>query len=53
VRRAIDEGIVTREEVFITTKLVPWGYDDYDAAIEKANETLGLSTDNKQTKSQG
>lgn len=42
VRRAIDEGIVTREEVFITTKLVPWGYDDYDAAIEKANETLGL-----------
>lgn len=42
VRRAIDEGIVKREEVFITTKLVPWGYDDYDAAIEKANETLGL-----------
>ena len=42
MRRAIDEGIVTREEVFITTKLVPWGYDDYDAAIEKANETLGL-----------
>lgn len=42
MRRAIDEGIVTCEEVFITTKLVPWGYDDYDAAIEKANETLGL-----------
>lgn len=42
VRRAIEEGIVTREEVFITTKLVPWGYDDYEAAIEKANETLGL-----------
>lgn len=42
VRRAVEEGIVTREEVFITTKLVPWGYDDYEDAIEKANERLDL-----------
>lgn len=42
VRRAIEEGIVTREEVFITTKLVPWGYEDYETAIEEANEILGL-----------
>lgn len=42
VRRAIEEGIVTREEVFITSKLVPWGFSDYGAAIDACNERLGL-----------
>lgn len=42
VRRAIAEGIVTREEVFITTKILPSGFSDYDAAIRASNETLGL-----------
>ncbi len=43
VRRAIDEGIVTRAEVFITTKILPSGFPDYDAAIDACNEQLGLN----------
>ena len=43
VRRAIDEGVVTREEVFITSKIVPSGSGtDYKAAIAGCNERLGL-----------
>lgn len=42
VRRAIAEGIVTREEVFITTKILPSGFSDYNAAIDACNEQLGL-----------
>ncbi|MCQ2969713.1 MAG: aldo/keto reductase [Clostridium sp.] len=42
VRKAIDEGIVTREELFITTKLPPYGFNDYDKAIEDCNKRLGL-----------
>ena len=42
VRRAIAEGIVTRAEVFITTKILPLGFSDYDAAIDACNEQLGL-----------
>ena len=42
VRRAIAEGIVTRAEVFITTKILPSGFPDYDAAIDACNEQLGL-----------
>ena len=42
VRKAIDEGIVTREEVFVTTKIVPYGFGDYGAAIAECNEKLGL-----------
>ena len=42
VRRAISEGIVTREEVFITTKILPSGFGDYNAAIDVCNEELGL-----------
>lgn len=40
IKRAIDEGIVTREEIFVTTKLWPSGYDmdGIDACLEK----LGL-----------
>lgn len=42
VRRAIAEEIVEREDVFITTKIVPYGFDDYDAAIDECIEALGL-----------
>lgn len=42
VRRAIDEGIVTREEVFVTSKIVPYGFGDYEATIAECNEDLGL-----------
>ena len=41
VRRAIDEGIVTREEVFVTSKLVPGISEDYEDAIDACNERLG------------
>ena len=42
VRKAISEGIVTRDELFITTKLPPYGFDDYEKAIDECNERLGL-----------
>jgi len=42
VKRAIDDGIVTREEVFITTKIVPSRADDYREAINEVNESLDL-----------
>lgn len=42
VRKAIDEGIVTRDEMFITTKLYPNQYADPEAAIEEALEALNL-----------
>lgn len=41
VRRAVSEGIVRRDEVFVTSKIVP-GYSDYDAVIEESNNRLGL-----------
>ncbi len=43
VRKAINEGIVTREELFITTKLPPYGFDDYEKAIDECNNRLGLN----------
>ena len=42
VRRAINDGLVTREELFITTKLPPYGFSDYEKAIDDCNERLGL-----------
>ena len=42
VTQAIDEGIVTREEIFITTKIVPSGFSDYYATIVGCNDALGL-----------
>ena len=42
VRKAISEGIVTRNELFITTKLPPYGFDNYEKAIDECNERLGL-----------
>lgn len=42
IRRAIDEGIVTREEIFVTTKMWTSDYDNGDAAINASLERLGL-----------
>ena len=42
VRKAINEGLITREDVFITSKIVPGSYRDYDALIDDSNKTLGL-----------
>ena len=37
LQRAIDEGIVTREDVFITSKIMP---SDYDRAAQGINDSL-------------
>jgi diketogulonate reductase-like aldo/keto reductase len=42
IQRAIDEGYVTREEIFVTTKLWTAYYDDADEAINASLERLGL-----------
>lgn len=42
VRKAIADGIITRDEIFITTKLYPNQYTDPEAAIEEALNALNL-----------
>ena len=42
VRRAIDDGIATREEIFITSKIMPGNYNSPDAAIDNSLRSLGL-----------
>lgn len=42
IQRAIDEGICTREEIFVTTKMWIDDYDDGDAAIDASLERLGV-----------
>lgn len=42
MRRAIDEGIVTREEIFVTTKMWTDDYSNGAAAIEASLKRLGL-----------
>ena len=42
IQRAIDEGIVTREEIFVTTKMWTDDYDDGDNAIDASLDRLGL-----------
>ena len=42
LRRAIDEGIVKREDVFITTKMWTSDYDSGDAAVEASLRRLGV-----------
>ena len=42
IRRAIDEGLVTREEIFVTTKMWTSDYGNGDAAINASLERLGL-----------
>lgn len=41
-KRAIEEGFVTREEIFVTTKMWTTDYDNGDAAINASLERLGL-----------
>ena len=42
IKRAIEEGFVTREEIFVTTKMWTTDYDNGDAAINSSLERLGL-----------
>lgn len=42
IRRAIDEGIVKREEIFITTKILPDNYNSPDTAIDDSLRVLGF-----------
>ncbi len=42
LQRAIDEGIVTREEVFITTKMWTSDFGNGDAAVDASLERLGV-----------
>ncbi|MCM1190681.1 MAG: aldo/keto reductase [bacterium] len=42
VRKAVEDGLITREEMFVTTKLYPNQYSDPEAAIEEALEKLDL-----------
>ena len=42
LRRAMDEGIVRREDVFITTKMWTSDFDNGDAAIDASLQRLGV-----------
>ena len=42
VRKAIGEGIINREDIFITSKIMPGNYSDPDAAVDASNNALGL-----------
>ena len=42
IQRAIDEGFVTREEIFVTTKMWTDDYDDGAAAVDASLDRLGL-----------
>ena len=42
VRRAISEGIISREEIFVTSKVMPGDYYRPDAAIDDSLQRLGL-----------
>lgn len=42
IRRAISEGLVTREEVFVTTKMWTADFNNGDAAINASLQRLGL-----------
>ena len=41
IRRAIDDGLVKREDLFVTSKLVPWS-SSLDEDIDDSLEKLGL-----------
>lgn len=42
IKRAISEGLVTREEIFVTTKMWTSDYDDGETAIEESLHRLDL-----------
>ena len=42
IRRAISDGIAKREEIFITSKIMPGNYNSPDAAIDNSLRSLNL-----------
>ena len=42
IQRAVDEGLVTREEIFVTTKIWTDDYDNGAEAIDRSLDRLGL-----------
>ena len=42
IQRAIDDGFVTREEIFVTTKMWTSDYDDPEAAVNESLRRLNL-----------
>ena len=42
VNKAIADGLITRDEIFITTKIIPRGRYEYDRAIEQSLNALAL-----------
>lgn len=42
IRRAIDDGFVTREEIFVTTKMWTSDFGNGDAAVDASLQRLGL-----------
>ena len=42
VRRAVDEGIASRADIFVTTKVSPPGYGNPERAVAERLEKLGL-----------
>ena len=42
IRRAIDDGIVTRKEIFVTSKIMPSDYDRASEGINNSLQDLGL-----------
>ena len=42
IKRAIDEGLVTREEIFVTSKIMPGNYNTPERAIDASLKSLGL-----------
>lgn len=42
IRRAIEDGFVTREEIFVTTKMWTSDYDDGESAVNASLKRLGL-----------
>lgn len=43
VKKAVDEKICNREEIFVTSKIMPGNYDRADAAIENSLADLNLN----------
>ena len=42
VKKAVNEGIINREDVFITSKIMPGAYSNPDLAIEDSLKTLDI-----------
>jgi len=42
IRRAIDDGIAKREEIFVTSKIMPGNYNAPDAAIDSSIRALNI-----------